>query len=463
MATEYAIMIDFGSTYTKLACVNLIEKCTVVTGNFPSTVHEDARIGMHQCFDKAREAIGQKAFAEALKLSSSSAAGGLRMAVTGLTEHLSLVASRNAAFGAGGKIVQTLPGLLQAEDMPALEQSGAEIFLLCGGYERGNRTMVLHNAEVLAASRIQIPVIYAGNSSIATEVRKILLNGNKECFLAANIIPEIGAVNAGPTEDIIRHLFMKRITNMMGMEKVQQEIGEILMPTPAAVLAAGTLLSHGTDQEEGLGELMMVDVGGATTDVYSFSQNKGYENAKLIGAVEPYEKRTVEGDMGMRESSVTIAQEVTEDALAAEADVTLDRLRQGIQRRLDNHSVLPDSEEERKIDQALARSAVRVSVRRHAGKLERVNLSGRANQVGKNLEDIQTIIGIGGVIVNNPNPKDVLLKAQLQQGEPNDVLVPRKLIPQVDQDYVFFAAGLLSQQYPEVGLAIMKASLQHSK
>ena len=279
-------------------------------GELSSTVRSDARVNLEQCMEFARETLGKENLEQSLKLCSSSAAGGLRMAVIGLTERLSYVAGRNTAFGAGGKIIASYSGALTPEQIHELELSQAEIILLCGGYERGNRSIVLHNAEMLANSHIFIPVIYAGNSSIARQVRTALVSREKKCLLADNIIPDVGVLNTASAEEAIRDQFMNRIVNMKGIGCVRSELGEVLMPTPAAVLAAGTLLSEGSATQKGLGKLMMVDVGGATTDVYSFNENKPYPGARLMGVSEPYAKRTVEGDMGMRESSICILREV---------------------------------------------------------------------------------------------------------------------------------------------------------
>lgn len=456
---DNAILIDFGSTYTKLTCVDLRERRVVLTDRFASTVHTDARIGLHQCFDVARRELGEQRFAEAVKLSSSSAAGGLRMAVIGLTRTLSVVAGKNAAYGAGAKIMKNYFGAMTREQTLDLETSSAEIVLLCGGYEHGNRSMVLHNAKMLSESGLSVPVIYAGNSDAGQEVRTILSQGGKECFMVNNIIPAVGVLDIAPAEEIIRHIFMKRITNMMGMSKVQEEIGEILMPTPAAVLAAGTLLSQGTEQQEGIGPMMMVDVGGATTDVYSFNKNRGFRGSKVIGAPEPYAKRTVEGDMGMRESSICLLEEAGAAALARGAGVTETRIQEAIQHRITERSYLADTAEEAEIDHEIARQAVGISVRRHAGHIENVRIGSRQNQVGKNLTEIKTLIGTGGVIVNNAQPMDILRTAKLQGGESEDVLVPRDLEILTDHDYVFYAAGLLRNLDEDAALAIMKRSI----
>lgn len=289
------------------------------------------------------------------------------MAVIGLTERLSYVAGRNTAFGAGGKIIASYSGALTPEQIHELELSQAEIILLCGGYERGNRSIVMHNAEMLANSHIFIPVIYAGNSSIARQVRTALVSREKKCLLADNIIPDVGVLNTASAEEAIRDQFMNRIVNMKGIGCVRSELGEVLMPTPAAVLAAGTLLSEGSATQKGLGKLMMVDVGGATTDVYSFNENKPYPGARLMGVSEPYAKRTVEGDMGMRESSICILREVGDKALASGAGVTAGADRAGAFRRASRRrAICPIRRTSSGFDQELAGQAVGVSVRRHA-------------------------------------------------------------------------------------------------
>lgn len=456
---SFAVLIDFGSTYTKVVCVDLDERKIVITGNFASTVHEDACIGLHQCFDLVKNKIGESAFNSAIKLSSSSAAGGLRMAVCGLTDRLSFLAGRNTAFGAGGKIISSASGLLSPENISDLEQSDTEIMLFCGGYEHGNQTLVRQNIKTICESKIDFPIIYAGNSDLQDEVYKMITESGKECILADNVIPDVGELNKESAEEVIRDLFMKRIVNMKGMGGAQKELDEILMPTPKAVLTAGTLLSEGTATQKGLGKVMMLDIGGATTDVYSFNNNKGYKGAKLAGAKEPFAKRTVEGDMGMRESSICVINEVGEEALANEAGVSIPRINEAVKRRITEKSYISDTEEEWEIDQAIARTAAAVSVRRHAGYIERVSIGGRYNQYGKNLTVINTIIGTGGVIVNNDDPSDILRSALLKEGEREDTLIPREADLFVDKDYVFYAAGLLKSYDEEAAFSIMKNSL----
>lgn len=458
---KFAICIDFGSTYTKMVCVNLEEKRVVATDKCPSTVHYNATIGLNKCYDVAKAAIGEKNFNSALKLATSSAAGGLRMAVVGLTKSLSIEAGRNASYSAGAKIVYSMAGLITDADLKTIEVADAEILLFCGGYEGGNVSGLLHNAEMLSQSNLQIPIIYAGNSSVSKNIRKILVSKGKECFLAENIIPTIGSLNMASTADIIRGLFMNRITNMKGIGYVQREMDEPIVPTPAAVLMAGKLLSDGTKKEKGMGHIMLADIGGATTDIYSFIENKSYEGAKCIGSPEPFAKRTVEGDMGMRESSVCLVREVGEKNFAKRCGVSEEFLKAAIEKRTTFKEYVSEDSIERIIDYNIACGALKISARRHAGYVAKEFNDGcRLVQYGKNLTDVKTIIGTGGIIVNEYNPYKILENVRVESHELGHVLLSESVNSMVDHDYVIFAAGILRKYDEDAALTIMKKSLK---
>ena len=457
---RHAIMIDFGSTFTKVVLADLERREVILSDKFPSTVHTDARIGLDQCFRSVKKVLTEEEFDNSLKLSTSSAAGGLRMAVIGLTRSLSITAGRDAVFGAGAKVMGTFYGKLNEEQIRELEQLDLEIILLCGGYENGNVTMLLHNARMIAQSKIHAPVVYSGNKKVAKQVRLLMSSHKKECFIIDNILPNVGILNIEPSQEIIRHLFMQRITNMKGLAGVKESLGDILMPTPAAVLAAGELLSQGTKKQEGMGPLMMVDVGGATTDIYSFIINKGYDGAKIVGSLEPFGKRTVEGDMGMRESSICLYNEVEEGKLAREANVSKEKFRTSIETRITETSFLADSEEEYRIDHTIAKNAVRISARRHAGKLSDTYY-GNCERVqrGKNLTDIRMVIGTGGPIVNSRHPEEILKQIEKDPNGDRDILLPLSVETYVDKEYVFYAAGLLRAYDEEAAYEIMKKSI----
>lgn len=456
---KHALTVDFGSTFTKVVVVDLVARRIVLSDKVPSSVGTDASIGMRRCFELARAVLGDNEFKRAKKLASSSAAGGLRMSVSGLTASLSTLACKSAALGAGAKMIANYSGLLTKEMVRELEKSPTEIILLCGGYEQGNTSMVLANATMLANSKIRFPVIYSGNSELCKEVRRMMKIRRKQCFAVENIIPELGVQNIEPTQSVIRNLFLNSITDMKGFHAVKKEFDNQLTPTPVAVLAAGELLNKGTRNNTGLGPLLIVDVGGATTDVYSFSENRSCDGAKLVGIEEPFGKRTVEGDLGMRESAGGVIDEECVDSVAKELEIRKERLRDSIRLRTRRIEYMPEDPVEACIDDSIAVRAVHAAARRHAGKtVPSYNKKCQNIQVGKNLTDISKVIGTGGILVHNRNPSRILKAAEKSAGD-KGVLLPEKIEACLDTEYVLFSAGLLREIDEDVAFEVMAKSI----
>ena len=459
----YAVLVDFGSTYTKVVIADLRQGDIVLTWREPSTVATDATVALTRCFAKCRDTIGGAAFEAARKLASSSAAGGLRMGVVGLSRSLSTTAGRNAAFGAGAKILGTFCGHLTKEDVAALSSLPLEIVLFCGGYDGGGVRTLRHNAEMLASSRLHIPFVYAGNTAAAADVRSIFGAAHKEIFVSHNITPCVGGMNSAPVAAVIRDLFLHRIINMKGLEKVVPLLDRVVMPTPAAVLAAGKLLAQGTNAVPGMGPLMIVDIGGATTDIHSVIQQEACQGARIVGAPEEFARRTVEGDLGMRESSGSLRQEMGPGVLEADAGVSVEETDTILARWERERASLAESPAERRIDDALARGAVRISARRHAGRVERVLAAGVERiQRGKNIQGVTRIIGTGGVLVSHAAPGGLLAGACRTPDE-TDVLLPEQVEYLVDSEYAFYAAGLLSTEYEDTALRLMHRSLRSAE
>lgn len=458
---KYVILFDFGSTFTKAAVICTADKKIVYTTKAASTVNTDATIGLNNCLNNIRKQIGEPETKEAKKFASSSAAGGLRMAVCGLTNSLSIAAGRNVSFGAGAKIVHIASGTLMDFDLAEIVRNKTEMILLCGGYEGGNESALVENAEKIARSQIACPVIYGGNSRIAEKVQILMQQGGKECFMARNIIPDVGKLDPKSAENIIRDLFMQRIVNMKGLDKILRETGGILMPTPAAVLRAGELLSAGTNRAPGMGDLMIVDVGGATTDIHSYAEHKPFEGARFIGAAEPYAKRTVEGDLGMRESADTLCNEAGIMNIVEYTGIGEDRIRASVARRVVDTSYLPTTEDEVTLDRAIAHFAIRLAVRRHCGRIERI-LSSNCNrlQTGKNLTAVRTIVGTGGEIINSKDPLALLKGTIVNREKEPDVLLPDSASIYVDGEYTLFAAGLLRSYDEDLAHAVLQSSIR---
>lgn len=463
IALSYTICFDFGSTYTKMAVLDLDSAEAVMTYRVPSTVKTDAMEGVKQDLREAEKVIGLTGVRGARFLASSSAAGGLRMVVVGLTDKYSLIAGLNTALGAGARVIRSFSGLLTSDDLREIERLQPSILLVCGGTDNGNTDRIWHNAKVLTSGNVSLcPVIYAGNSGIAEEVRALFLQKGMECYVTDNLFPSLDRIHAGPAQNVIHNIFMKRITGMKGLSTVQKTIGNIVMPTPAAVLRAGNLIAEGPDTGSEKTPCMIFDVGGATTDVYSFSDYKA-DGVKIFGAPEPFARRTVEGDLGLRSSAVSLYEQTKQEIMADSHFSGREEKVLGMCRmRTEKESYIPDSEEERLLDKRLAQAAVYTAARRHAGRIENAWTKGAGEvQSGKDLTKVHTVIGTGGPVIFRADPSAVLTKA-LRTPEERDVLLPLKANFYLDRKYLLYAVGLCAKKHPKEAYAIAIKNLEET-
>ena len=293
------LLIDFGSTYTKLTAVDVETETLLGTAAAYTTIETDINDGLSEGLKRLEEKIGKVEFAETY--ACSSAAGGLRMVTSGLVPELTGEAARLASLGAGAKVVGVYAFQLTEDDIEDIRAAQPDIFLLVGGTDGGNTECILHNAKMLAEMKPAFPVVIAGNRTAARQCQRIL--EGCEVYICPNVMPKFGVLNAEPTQKQIREIFLNRIIQAKGLSRAAELLSDIMMPTPSAVLAAMQLLADGCEGEKGIGELVAVDVGGATTDIYSIAEGMpDHMNTVYKGLPEPYAKRTVEGDIGMRYS-----------------------------------------------------------------------------------------------------------------------------------------------------------------
>lgn len=454
-----ALLVDFGSTFTKLTAIDLKTEEIVGKAISPSTVKEDIMIGLNRALKNLKAIRGIDDYK--IKLASSSAAGGLRMVAVGLVPELTLEAAKKASLGAGANLVGSFAYNLNQDEVSRIEHLLPDIVLLCGGTDGGNKEVVIHNANMLAQSRINAPLVYAGNKVCADECRNILEKKGKEVIVTENVMPKLGELNAEKVREAIREVFIKRIVKAKGLDKAKRFIDSILMPTPTAVLKAATLLADGFEDEVGLGELMVIDVGGATTDVHSIGFGSMVPGAVKKDVPEPYAKRTVEGDLGVRYNALSILAATGREGLETYLRIRKENLSKVIETLVRQTDRLPQTEEEQEIDLALASAAVDLAVERHVGTLEIVQMPfGEAKiQRGKNLMEIKTVIGTGGPIVYNPHPKLMLEKCCFNHSKPF-YLKPRNPRFFLDGKYALYAVGLLSELFPKEALRIGKKYLR---
>jgi len=456
-----ALLIDFGSTYTKLRAVDLAAARVLAAGQGPSTVTSDVTIGMRTALDDlSRKLGGLPCFKH--RLASSSAAGGLKMVTIGLVKELTAEAARRAALGAGAKLVGAFAYRLTKGDIAAIAAHEPDIILLAGGTDGGNADVIRHNAGMLASSALAGPVVIAGNRAAAEELSETLAAAGKPVRVAENVMPAFGELNIDPAREAIRAVFMERIVHAKGIDRAAAAFDAVLMPTPAAVMEGARLLAAGTRQTPGLGELLVVDIGGATTDVHSVATGAPTRDGVVqTGLPEPYVKRTVEGDLGMRHNAATIVELAGIEAIARRTGLSAEAISSLLAAIRADVERLPQNAAERAFDEALAWAAVRVAVERHAGSSKVVQtVHGPVTvQTGKDLSALKTVIGTGGPLAHGATPGSVLEAALADPAQPFSL---RPASPQVliDSDYVLYAAGLLASVEPEAAFALARRSLK---
>ena len=448
------LLIDFGSTYTKLTAADTAGRAILATAQSYTTVDEDVSVG----YEKALRMLGEKTgpLEYKARLACSSAAGGLRMVACGLVPELTAKAARFAAFGAGAKVIKTYAYELTEDDAQEIESSRPDILLLVGGTDGGNSEVVRHNAGVIADIKGDFPVVYAGNRAAASACAKALSQSTHKVHTAPNVMPALGRLDVGPAQQAIRDIFLERIIRGKGLSHYGDILDGILMPTPSAVLEALTLLSDGLRDKPGLGDLAAVDLGGATTDIYSIAFGDPVDPAvSLHGLREPRVKRTVEGDIGMRYSARGVLAAAGMDELTAVSGLSEDGCLERLERIERDPSILPQNAEDEAFDRALAVLAIRMGLIRHAGTLEEVYApSGLLyRQTGKDLTRVRQVILTGGALIHAKDPEGVA--AESARIRDKSALIPRDFNVTVDRQYILSAMGLLAGYDREAAFDIM--------
>lgn len=459
MELKPVLLIDFGSTNTKAAAVDLDTEQLLGTAAAYTTVETDIGEGLAEAMSKLELQTGFLEYTE--RYACSSAAGGLKMVSSGLVPDLTAKAAKLAALGAGAKVQKVYSYELTEGDAEEIEAIHPDIFLLTGGTDGGNRDNILQNAKVLAEIPADFPIVIAGNRSVSAECGRILREAGKQVILCENVMPRLGTLNIEPAQTKIREIFLQRIIHAKGLSKASQLIDGIMMPTPAAVLDAMKLLSVGTENEKGMGELIGIDVGGATTDIYSMTDGAPQRlNTVLKGLPEPYAKRTVEGDIGMRYSAAGIAEAAGTSKLCRLSRLEPGRLAELMEKITSETDTLPETEELERLDAALASMAVSIGVTRHAGTLEKIYTPcGEAYvQTGKDLTMADKIIVTGGALIHAERVKEIAAFGLSDMAEPSS-LKPVQAEVFADKRYILSAMGLLSRRYPDTALRIMKKEL----
>lgn len=455
------LLIDFGSTYTKLTAVDMENEEIIANAKALTTVQSDIMIGFQNAYGIMKEKCKGKDIQFNEMLACSSAAGGLKMVAVGLVPDLTAEAAKRAALGAGSRILEVYSHELTLREIRDMIQKKPDIILLAGGTDGGNKDCIIHNAKMIAMNIKDVPIVVAGNKKANDEIEEIFLQQGIHYVITDNVMPKLNILNVEPAREAIRDIFMKKIVEAKGMKRIESYIEGILMPTPAAVLNAAKILANGTDEEEGIGDLIIVDIGGATTDIHSIAEGEPTKPGIMrTGLQEPYAKRTVEGDLGMRVSAESLWQTVATRKIKKFAP----NLPYNVQERcnyLAQHvNEIPQTPEEVEFDEAMSMAATEVAMERHVGVLEDVYTPmGKVYSLnGKDLSNTKYVIGTGGVLIYSENPGKIL-KAGLYSEENPKYLKPMKPKLLVDKTYILSAMGLMAVKYPNQAIRILKKYL----
>ena len=426
MELKSILATDCGSTTTKAILIEFVdgEYRLRFRGEAPTTVEapfEDVTRGVLNAVMEVEELSSRKLL-EGEKIitphknnegvdiyvSTSSAGGGLQMMVAGVVKSMSGESAERAALGAGSIVMDVLAsndGRKPHEKITRIRQLRPDMILLSGGVDGGTTKHVVELAEILKAANPQprlgsdykLPVIYAGNKKASDEISNTL-GDQTDLTIVENIRPVLERENLNPSRDIIHDLFMEHVMQQApGYNKLMSWTDAPIMPTPGAV---GSLIEMIAEEEKI--SVVGVDIGGATTDIFSVFQNQF--------------NRTVSANLGMSYSICNVLAEASLNNVLRWVPFDIDEkeLTNRIGNKMIRPTTVPQSMEELKIEQAIAREALRLSFIQH--KAFAVNLKGvqkertisdafEQSDSGLSLVDmmeLDLLVGSGGVLSHAP-------------------------------------------------------------
>lgn len=450
------LVAEIGSTTTVVNAFNGIDTENpqfVGQGQAPTSVlRGDVTIGLHEAVDDLKQSMKLQDMSYGKLLATSSAAGGLKMTVHGLVYDMTAKAAKEAALGAGANIHMVTAGKLRRTDIKKISEIKPNIIMIAGGVDYGEVETALYNAELIAGLDLDVPVLYAGNVQNHEEIKLIFDDAGKMDYLyiVDNVYPKIDLLNVEPARKVIQDIFEEHIIHAPGMEHIREMVSGTIIPTPGAVMEASKLL------KSAIGDLMTVDVGGATTDIHSVTEGSE-EVLRVLISPEPVAKRTVEGDLGVFVNMRNIVELIGFDKLCKQLDLSEEALLDLIE----NHVPIPTTPLQIKFVERLTKEAISISAHRHAGGFRTMFGGGgkKTYAEGKDLTSVKYIVGTGGACTRLPNRIELL--KEITANLLGDKLLPNKEAEiLIDNDYIMASLGVLSKEHPDSALILMKKSMR---
>ena len=465
---------DCGSTTTKAILIQYVDGSYRLThrGEAPTTVEapfEDVTRGVLNAILELEELSGhtimngEKIMSPVkdergvdIYISTSSAGGGLQMMVGGVVKNMTGESAQRAALGAGAIVMDVLAsndGRLYHEKVKRIRQLRPDMILLSGGIDGGTVTHVVELAEILKASNpkprlginYQLPVIYAGNNEAISAI-KDRLEKITDLTIVDNIRPTLEEENLQPSRDKIHDLFMEHVmAQAPGYKKLMSWADAPIMPTPGAV---GEIIKKISEEEKI--SVVGVDIGGATTDVFSVFEGQF--------------NRTVSANLGMSYSVCNVLSEAGIPNVMRWVPFPIEDgdLTNRIANKMIRPTTIPQTLEALIIEQAIAREALRLSFQQHkefAVKLKGVQkertISDAFEQSSSgetlvNLMELEMLVGSGGVLSHAPRRNQaarMLIDAFLPEG-----------ITQLAVDSIFMMPqlGILSTLHSKAAIEVFE-------
>ena len=471
---ESILATDCGSTTTKAI---LIEKRgdeyrLAVRGEAPTTVEapfDDVTVGVRNAIREVEELTGRtilegdrpcvpsrNGMGVDMYLSTSSAGGGLQMMVAGVVKAMSAESAQRAALGAGAIVVDVIAvddGRRDYQKVERIRQIRPDMILLSGGTDGGTVTHLVDLAEMVLAADpkprlgvgLRIPLIFAGNRDAAAPVREIL-NGRVDLRIVDNLRPTLERENLGPAREAIHELFLEHVMQQApGYSKLLSWTTSDIMSTPNAV---GKIIQTVAKQYKM--DVLAVDIGGATTDVFS-----------VFGDVF---NRTVSANLGMSYSICNVLAEAgTENILRwVPFDIPEEELRNRLRNKMIRPTTIPQTLEDLYVEQAVAREALRLAFEHHKSLarglkgIQQTRTIGEAltqQATGQTLVDMMSldmIVGSGGVLSHAPRRAQAALM-MLDAYQPEGVTFLA-----VDSIFMMPQLGVLSTVHPEAAAQVFE-------
>ncbi len=413
-----------------------------------SIAEGDVVLGLRRAQDNLAAKLGVTSLEADGMFATSSAAGGLSMTVHGLVPDMTVKAAREAALGSGAVLRMVSSGKLRPYDLERIAEIRPRIIMVAGGVDGGERETARVNFERLAEALPETPILYAGNADNVGEIRKLASERGTKLYVTENVYPSLDYLNVEPARQVIQSIFEEHIIEAPGMGRIHEAVTGTIMPTPGAVMAITEKMY------DILGDLLTLDVGGATTDVHSVTQGSEALRDFQLNP-EPFAKRTVEGDLGVFVNRDHVISAMTPQELALLPDGYTDALIQVPE--------IPENDEQVNLIRPLVSTCCREALSRHAGRMvDLFTVRGRRTVVrGRDLTAVETILATGGALTRLPDMGD-LIRDQLKTAGTECLYPPENVRVMIDRDYLMASCGVMVKTFPQAAIQLLTNSLMQA-